>query len=272
MSCRKGTNAALTGSAAAITGAPTVVVEKAFHALKREGARLEVPSPAPDEVVAFLRRRRDLLKDTDGIPEHRKLLHKVKLSQAREAAEQGIVPDGPTWHAWQKILAESEVRAEIRRREAVIIDIDGTVANSEPMAAIPYPAPGESWDEWYSHTPNLQPNDWVRDATQQIGDDAEKVIITARAERYRDITEAWLDKHDVAYDKLVMRPHGDMRPDHEFKQEALDELERDREFLYAMEDNPQVAAMWAENDIETIVVPGYGAGKAPEPDKANDKD
>lgn len=267
MSCRTGSNAPITGSAAAITGASTEVVQKAFHALRREGERLEVPAPDPEEVAAFLRRRRDLLKETEGIPGSRKLLHKVGLSQARERAEAGEVPDGPTWHAWQNILGEAEARAEIQRRPAAIFDIDGTLSDNRPMADVPLPAPGPdaNYDHWMSHTTDLDPHEWVRDATHQVDDETEKIVLTARSEQYRPMTERWLAKHHVAYDRLVMRRNDDLRPDHVYKQEALDKLERTREILFAMDDNPNVAQMWRDNDIETIVVPGYVAHQAPPP-------
>ena len=260
----------MTGSAAAISGAPTVVVEKAFHALRREGQRLGVPAPEPQEVAAFLARRRELLKSTSGIGETRKLLHKIGLSQAREQAEQGVVPDGPTWHAWQNILGESEARAQIERRESAIFDIDGTLSDNAPMRAVPLPAPGPdaNYDEWMSHTTTLPPQEWVRDATHEVDPETDRVIITARGEKYRPMTEEWLDTIGAKYDVLEMRPNDDRRPDHEYKQEVLDRLERDRDFVFAMEDNPHVAQMWRDNDIETIVVPGYHSTLTPPPEAA----
>lgn len=267
MSCRRGSNAPITGSAAAITGAPTVIVEKAFHALKREGVRLGVGAPSPEEVVGFLHARRELLKSTPGIGMTRMTLHKIGLSQARERAEDGEVPDGATWHAWQHVLGEAEARVQVERREAAIFDIDGTLSDNGPMREVPLPPPGPeaNYDHWMSHTPHLGPNDWVRDATHQVDESTERVVLTARSERYRAMTEEWLARHDAKYDVLVMRPDDDRRPDHEFKQEALDRLERERDFVFAMDDNPHVAQMWRDNDIEVIVVPGFGDGVAPPP-------
>lgn len=38
-------------------------------------------------------------------------------------------------------------------------------------------------------------------------------IVTARPERFRSQTEAWLKRNSIPYDKLVMRSSSDNRPD-----------------------------------------------------------
>lgn len=272
MHCRTDSNAQVIGSAAAISGAPLHVVEKAFGALYRQGLRHNATTPDTPEVAGFLHSLRETIKDANGVAENVRLLRKVGLSQVREQVEAGDLPDGPTWFAWEHLLAEATERAAIERRPAAIFDIDGTLSDNAPMAAVPFPValPGEkvNFDEWMSHTVDLDVNEWVRDATHEVSADTVKVIITARNEKYHDMTVAWLARHNVAYDILIMRPNHDQRPDHDYKQQVLDELERTYDFAFAMDDNPHVAQMWRDNGIETIVVPGYETVHAPDPSQS----
>lgn len=39
------------------------------------------------------------------------------------------------------------------------------------------------------------------------------MVVTARPERYRAETEAWLRRHAIIHDVLLMRKEGDNRPD-----------------------------------------------------------
>ena len=273
MHCRTDSNAQVIGSAAALSGTALYVVEKAFGALYREGLRADAEAPLASEVASWLRDRREQVKSAPDMATNQRLLYKIGLAQVREHIEAGeVLPDGATWYAWQRILDEAIERGKIKRKRAAIIDIDGTLSDNSPMKDVPFPvaAPGEAanFDEWMTHTVNLEANEWVRDATHEIDAETVKVIITARNERYEDITREWLGRIDAAYDVLVMRPDGDPRPDHEFKQEVLDLLEREYDFDFAMDDNPFVAQMWRDNGIETIVVPGYDKVHAPAPNAA----
>lgn len=275
MHCRTDSNTQIIGSASVLSGTPVHVVEKAFGALYREGLRRTAPTDAvhTGEVTAFLHARREQIKAAEQVSGNQRLLYKVGLAQVREQVELGeVLPDPATWYAWQTILDEAIARGQIERRAAAIFDIDGTLSNNAPMASVPFPValPGEkiNFDEWMRHTVDLDVNEWVRDATHEVSEDTVKIIITARDEKYREMTEAWLARHNVAYDILIMRPNHDQRPDHIYKQQVLDELERIYDFAFAMDDNPHVAQMWRDNGIETIVVPGYETVHAPEPTKA----
>ena len=51
----------------------------------------------------------------------------------------------------------------------------------------------------------------------------ELIILTGREETYRAECEVWLYKHGIAYDRLIMRPAGDMRNDAVVKSDLWDE-------------------------------------------------
>jgi hypothetical protein len=53
---------------------------------------------------------------------------------------------------------------------------------------------------------DLIPNKGVKDVLEDLKkNDFTIILITAREEKYRKITENWLDKYDIVYDKLIHR-------------------------------------------------------------------
>lgn len=85
------------------------------------------------------------------------------------------------------------------------------------------------------------------------------IITTARNEKYREVTQLWLDRLDVPYENIFMRKDGDNRPDYVVKNEMLHEqiLPSYQPISFA-DDNPQAINCWRENGIRVIEVPGWG--------------
>jgi predicted kinase/uncharacterized HAD superfamily protein len=99
-----------------------------------------------------------------------------------------------------------------RKPRAVCFDIDGTIASHEGIRG------------HYDHDMYLEDRvvDHVAKHLSFYTCEGTKVIIlTARDEDGRTQTEAWLKKHDLPYDALVMRAAGDSRPDYVAKKEML---------------------------------------------------
>lgn len=83
------------------------------------------------------------------------------------------------------------------------------------------------------------------------------LIVTARSEDYRRITTDWLYKYAVPYTKVFMRPSGDFRSDVDVKRDILTEIEKTWDVVHAIDDNPNVIALWKEYRIATTVIPGW---------------
>lgn len=98
---------AATNLAKAITGLDDAQASSIYHRLKREHAT--DPSPDQVEVITTLTRiRRDL--DTDDRLNDREANRlRERLDKAITEAEQGTVPDGPTWAAFTRTGVEAEV-------------------------------------------------------------------------------------------------------------------------------------------------------------------
>jgi|SRR6185503_1387636 len=88
-------------------------------------------------------------------------------------------------------------------------DIDGTIANNNHREHL---AKTKQWDEFHAlaHADKpLQATVAVLDALHDQGHRVE--LWTARPEKYRQDTEAWLQKHRIRYSKLLMRSDNDWR-------------------------------------------------------------
>ena len=71
------------------------------------------------------------------------------------------------------------------------------------------------------------------------------LLCTGRHERYREVTEQWLHKHDVPFHELRMRANHDKRSDVETKREMItaDEIPH---VLFVVDDRKGVVKMWRE--------------------------
>lgn len=105
------------------------------------------------------------------------------------------------------------------KKKAVVFDLDNTLAYIKDEEAH-HKSRHESFAKEASHAPEIKKN------VKKFKKDAKKedvVILTARSEHYKPETEAWLNKHGLKPDKLVMRPADDtMTPDAKLKHKLLD--------------------------------------------------
>lgn len=84
-------------------------------------------------------------------------------------------------------------------------------------------------------------------------------IVSGRSDQVLAETAFWLNMYGVPHDALLMRRAGDYRPDHQIKQEMLDNmLDIDRERVaMAFDDRDRVVKMWRDNGIRCLqVAPG----------------
>jgi heterodisulfide reductase subunit B len=83
----------------------------------------------------------------------------------------------------------------------------------------------------------------------------EIIVVSARNERHREVTENSLQEAGVQFQHLFLRPDGDFRKDSEFKQEVLDALiAQDWKPNLVFDDRNQVVAMWRSNGLTCVQV------------------
>ena len=116
--------------------------------------------------------------------------------------------------------------------EAIICDIDGTLALMSDRS--PY-----DWKRVGEDSVNVPIAQILKTARQDI------ILLSGRDSICRDETIAWLEKHNINYDKLYMRPEGDNRKDVIIKKELFDNHVRDKfNVSFVLDDRLQVCQLW----------------------------
>ena len=147
--------------------------------------------------------------------------------------------------------------------KAVIFDVDGTLCNVSGIRHLlpprDLPRGMRNFDAFHEASLNCPPHEDVLFAAHSATQSGMHVVIlTARGEKHRDLTDKWLIQHEIDYAGLYMRPEGDERVDVEVKREALARIRRHWDPVHAWEDNPNIAELYRSEGIICTVIPGWG--------------
>lgn len=81
------------------------------------------------------------------------------------------------------------------------------------------------------------------------------IIVTGREEKYREITEQWLEKHCVPFNQIWFRKNDDQRPSEIIKKEIYqDKIENYYTPVLSIEDRTENINMWKDLGILTLEV------------------
>lgn len=133
-----------------------------------------------------------------------------------------------------------------------IFDIDGTLADATHRLHHILGKEVKDWDAWDSETDGDTPIIPIIGILQALWDhNHEIMLLTGRNERVRLQTENWLEQHNIWYDHLIMRQHGDHRDDNIVKLEALEKF---------LKENPDKKVQTIFEDRRRLVVAFREAG------------
>jgi len=145
-----------------------------------------------------------------------------------------------------------------KMRDAVIFDMDGTLAD---VSSIRHHVTAGQTDFHAFHMASVDVpahQDIVEELYRHQADNKAIVIVTARNERYMNVTVWWCLFAGITYDQMYFRPRDDQRPDVEVKRDILAQLRKDGfNPVHAYDDNPSIVNLWAEENIPCTVVPGW---------------
>lgn len=143
-------------------------------------------------------------------------------------------------------------------RRAAIFDMDGTLADVRPIRHY-VQGKRRNFDKFHKASIFTRPNAEAVALFRMLAADVSRVIVTARDARYERETVSWLRKYGLQWDALYMRSWGDQRPDYEVKADILRDIKADGYTpCLAVDDNPNVVKLWKQNDIPTVIIPGWG--------------
>ena len=133
------------------------------------------------------------------------------------------------------------------KKQAVIFDLDGTLADKmkyEKHHKKHHP-------KFAKEALEINPIDKNIEKLKNKHEDNHIVILTARSAHYKDETERWLDKNNVPYDDLVMRPEDDPHTkDATLKSHLLETRVLPKyDVVKAYDDRKKNVKMFKEHDI-----------------------
>lgn len=149
---------------------------------------------------------------------------------------------------------------KLLRKRARILDVDGTLCDvSSVRHHVLKPRDEKDFDAFHGGSLHCPPNQMAIDyAIETVSLGMTPVVVTARMEAWAELTRHWLAKHmPVDFDGPFHRAEGDRRSDRIVKLEILRYLRRHYDIRGAIDDNPEVIALWESQGIPVTIVPGW---------------
>ena len=146
----------------------------------------------------------------------------------------------------------------IKKDKIVIFDLDGTLALIDDRRDLATKDNGKfDWDVFFNPD-NISldlPNQPVINMANILHKQGFRIwILSGRSDVTKQSTIDWLNKHNVTYDNLWMRPQNLLYlPDNDLKQSWLDAIGKDKVAM-VFDDRNQVVDMWRDNGITTFQV------------------
>lgn len=128
--------------------------------------------------------------------------------------------------------------------KAIICDIDGTLAHMKDRSPF----------DW-SRVDQDEVDPIIKNLLDSLREDYVIILVSGRSEVCREETEKWLEKNNIPYDMLFMRPEGDIRKDSVIKREFFKKYIRyyyNIEFV--LDDRNQVVDMWRSLGLKCLQV------------------
>ena len=147
---------------------------------------------------------------------------------------------------------------DYRHDKIVVFDLDGTLALIDKRRDLATKDNGKmDWSKFFDPD-NIDldlPNQTVIDMANLLHSQGYLIyIFSGRSDKTEDATKDWLDKHNVNYDILHMRPQGLLyKPDNDLKQDWLNVIKKDTVAM-VFDDRNQVVDMWRKNGLTTFQV------------------
>jgi len=128
-----------------------------------------------------------------------------------------------------------------------IFDLDGTLVN---VNSIRHHVEGKkkNFDSFHKESIHCPPNENVLhlNATLAVNQDVHIAIFTGREEKYRDLSEQWLQANKVTYHSLLMRKNNDFRSNVTIKKELFETFKPDYLPYLAIDDTPELRKLWKQ--------------------------
>ena len=131
----------------------------------------------------------------------------------------------------------------------IVIDLDGPVSDHRKRQhfAESTPRDWDSYNRYMLDDPVVEPVAFLMLLFDLMSPTCRVEIWTGRPERFREVTVDWLEKYNIKYDRLRMRPDDDLRSVNDIKGEWLDE--EDQLPYFVIDDRSKPAKFWNSRGI-----------------------
>jgi phosphoglycolate phosphatase-like HAD superfamily hydrolase len=156
------------------------------------------------------------------------------------------------------VTPSSDPKAFEPKLPAVIFDMDGTLCDVTSVRHHVLDRRRKNHHAFHYGSLWCPPIPWVLDNAHRYHRAGFHVIVvTAREEKWRELTSNWLESVGAPPYRMFMRPTGDFRKDKLIKGEILDMLLETYDIHHAYDDNPAILELWQERGVPYTVVPGW---------------
>ena len=132
------------------------------------------------------------------------------------------------------------------KQQAIICDIDGTLANIDHRIHFLSGA-HKDWRSFSESCVTDALNIWCKTVLERFSDAYRIILVTGRYEEFRDVTELWLSQNHIEYDRLYMRADGDSTQHSEVKKKIYHyHIEPHYDVLFCIDDRQRVVEAWRE--------------------------
>ncbi|MCS4594807.1 hypothetical protein KTJ89_17580 [Brevibacterium sediminis] len=147
-----------------------------------------------------------------------------------------------------------------RKPEAAIFDVDGTLCDVRSIRHFvenTNNAKGfkRNFKRFHSESSNCPANAQVKQLAQRLKENGLFIVaVTAREEKWSDLTVKWLQDKEIPFDAFYCRPNHDYRPDNRIKSEIAKRIQERYRVVIAVDDRDDIIDVWRSEGIETLKV------------------
>ena len=146
---------------------------------------------------------------------------------------------------------------------AVIFDFDGTFCDVRPILHL-LDRNDRHLTAFHEATHLAPENRNVFDLHAEVKEAGiTDILISVRGEMWRGVTTSWLADRNYEPEHFHMRRDDDERLHAEIKREIIAKIKEEWNVLAAIDDDPKNIAMFEEENIPAILVPGYNGTDEP---------
>lgn len=181
---------------------------------------------------------------------------KVPERVIRSMAARYTNGDGTKFHLFPGTYPTKPITLPSERKNTFGFDMDGTLANVDSILHyVRKDSRYKDFDSFHRSSYFSPPNQNVVDILFEAADKGFTIIIaTGRNEKYRDVTQAWLDEHNIPYDNIFMRPEDDFSPDTVIKNNIFQQINQHYHMVHFVDDRTDIAKVWEDNGVSTSLI------------------